>query len=381
MEKLIEEFLNNRKATLLCSGPMSKNCIDASIEISTHFNIPQILIASRRQVDSRKFGNGYVENFSTESFIDYIKTFDCPNIFIARDHGGPYQGNFEKENNLNIEDSMKIAKQSFEEDIINGFDYIHIDPSVPIQEESLSQSIILNRLFELYGHTYEYAQINSKNIKFELGTEEQNGYGQDLDKFEFFLNETNKFCLTNKMQSPSFVVAQTGTKVIEMENIGIFNKAEQSTNIDFIEKTLAICSKYNVMLKEHNTDYLDEYSLSLRPIIGIHASNVAPEFGVVETKAFLYILKLYGFEEEFQLFVDTAIRSNKWKKWMKKNSSATDLEKAYISGHYIFSNNKIIIMKQDVKNKLLVKKIDLDNYLKRFIKQSMLKYLQLFNMI
>ena len=49
---MIREFIKAKKATMLCSGPMSKNCIDAAIELSNELRIPQILIASRRQIDS-----------------------------------------------------------------------------------------------------------------------------------------------------------------------------------------------------------------------------------------------------------------------------------------------------------------------------------------
>ena len=53
---------------------MSKNCIDASIEISNEHDIPLMLIASRRQIDSNESGGGYVNNWTTEKFSEYVKT-------------------------------------------------------------------------------------------------------------------------------------------------------------------------------------------------------------------------------------------------------------------------------------------------------------------
>ena len=44
-------------------------------------------------------------------------------------------------------------------------------------------------------------------------------------------------------------------------------------------------------MKEHNTDYLTDESLRWHPKIGIHAANVAPEFGVSETLSLIKILK------------------------------------------------------------------------------------------
>ena len=39
------------------------------------------------------------------------------------------------------------------------------------------------------------------------------------------------------------------------------------------------------MLKEHNADYLSDNALKWHKKFGIHGANVAPEFGVCETKA------------------------------------------------------------------------------------------------
>lgn len=379
---MIREFIQKKKATQLCVGPMSKNCIDASIELSEQFNVPQILIASRRQVDAQVFGGGYVEKFTTEQFAKYVKGKNAKNVLLARDHGGPWQGAFEHLNNYDIQTSMEIAKRSFEDDVLSGFDFIHIDPSIPVQHEQLSMEVILDRLFELYGHTYEFAQQNHKNIQFELGTEEQNGYAEDLGQFEYFLNETQKFCKKNKIQEPTFVVAQTGTKVMETKNVGEFTQVQHmEVLLKKIHDTLAVCKKYDVMLKEHNTDYLSDEALALRPLIGIHASNVAPEFGVVETKGLLYLFKIFGYKKEFERFVEIAVTSKKWEKWMLRESCATQIDKAIICGHYIFANEEIVQMKQKVYSDLMLKGIDVDQYLKRLIKQSMTKYMQLFKMI
>ena len=55
---LVTEVLNQikeDKKVLLGVGPMSQNCIDATIDISDKFEIPIQLIASRRQIDSEEF--------------------------------------------------------------------------------------------------------------------------------------------------------------------------------------------------------------------------------------------------------------------------------------------------------------------------------------
>lgn len=381
---MLKEFIKNTNATMLCSGPMSKTCIDASIQIAKSYKIPQVLIASRRQIDDSEFGGGYVEGFTTQEFADYVRNQNCPEVLLARDHGGPWQSQYEVTQELSAEQAMNSAKRSFEADMDANFDYLHLDPSVPIQNENLSINTILERLFELYGHCDHYAKTHKKCIQFELGTEEQNGYAQDLDQFEFFLNETTKFCKKNNITKPTFVVAQTGTKVMEMENVGTFDTdlaLTRKLSANHIMKTLKICAKYDLMLKEHNTDYLPDEALRMRPVMGIHASNVAPEFGVVETRGLLYLLSKFGYQYEYDLFVETALKSNKWEKWMLPDSRRSDVEKATICGHYIFNTPAIKEMRQKVFTHLQNKGVDANSFLLDLVSQSMLRYLRLFRAI
>jgi len=51
-------------------GPMSKNVVDACIEFSNKNNTPLGFIPSRRQID---YDSGYVNNWKTESFANYVK--------------------------------------------------------------------------------------------------------------------------------------------------------------------------------------------------------------------------------------------------------------------------------------------------------------------
>ena len=72
----IQQFPVQQKCTLLGIGPMSKNCVDVVIELANTYNIPLMLIASRRQIESEKLGRGYVNNWSTEEFAEYVKKRD-----------------------------------------------------------------------------------------------------------------------------------------------------------------------------------------------------------------------------------------------------------------------------------------------------------------
>ena len=385
--KKILNYYINKKQTLLGVGPMSKNCIDASIELSDKYSVPLMLIASRRQIDSEELGGGYVENWNTRQFSEYIKSHSKKKkIILCRDHGGPWQNNQEIENNYSIKKAMNSAKSSYMEDIDNDFKIIHIDPSIPPKNNMIiSSKDILNRAFELMEFCHEYSKKKNKKILFEIGTEEQSGSTNSFEEIEYYLNKIKIFCKKKKISFPAFIVIQSGTKVIETENIGSFEspiriKKEIPPEIQ-IFKALELCQKYGVWMKEHNADYLTDDSLKWHPRIGIHAVNVAPEFGVCESRALVDLLKENNLRKELNLFYDISYNSNKWKKWMKKNSIKSDNERAIISGHYIFSKPEFIEIKNKIKHDLKKKNINLDFVLKEKVKNSILRYMKNFRLI
>ena len=107
----LESIIKQRK-TLLGVGPMSMNVVDSSIELANQYNLPLMLIASRRQIDCSNFGGGYVNNWSTEKFADYVKKKDKKkNIILCRDHGGPWQNNLEISKKYNLKQAMNSAKE------------------------------------------------------------------------------------------------------------------------------------------------------------------------------------------------------------------------------------------------------------------------------
>lgn len=383
--KNLKDFIDSGCRTLLCVGPMSKNCVNASIEISDRFDIPIVLIASRRQIDSYEMGAGYVNNWTTSEFSKYIfSRAKKGNIILARDHGGPWQNDIEKKNKYSLNQAMNSAKKSFLEDIKSGFEILHIDPSIDIHNKP-STDQLLDRLFELYEFCFVESNKLKKNISFEIGTEEQSGGNNTKEELQYILEKITKFCTKKNFKLPSFVVVQTGTKVMETRNIGTFDSPLRVANEVPAEIQIPmmteVCKKYNIMLKQHNTDYLSNEALKWHPRFGIHAANVAPEFGVEETKSFIEILKSYKLNSQLDKFLQLSFNSRKWEKWMLVNSNASDYDKAVIAGHYVFSLPEFKKIEQDVKTFLFKKSIDLNNLLKEKIKSSIMRYLINFRMI
>ena len=378
-ERLIN-YRSGRNCTLLGVGPMSKNCIDASIELAEQHKAPLMLIASRRQIDSEQFGGGYVENWTSKQFAEYVIKSDVGNnIILARDHGGPWQNELEKVKSMDLKGAMQSAKDSFRADIDAGFNMLHIDPSVDIHALP-NVDEILERVFELYDFCYSYAKQKKQDIIFEIGTEEQSGSNNSKEELEYTLEKMRKFCKSNNFPYPTFVVIQAGTKVMETQNVGSFDslvrvKNELPPEIQ-IPRMIEICNKYGIFMKEHNTDYLSTESLRWQPRLGIHAANIAPEFGVAETRAFVKILKETRQLKLLEKFLAVSYDSMKWKKWMLKETSATDFDRSIIAGHYVFSTNECI----EIKNKARLKVSNLDTLLKNEVKASIQRYITAFNL-
>jgi tagatose-1,6-bisphosphate aldolase non-catalytic subunit AgaZ/GatZ len=381
----LQSFIQKKRCTLLGVGPMSVNCVDATIELANEHEVPILMIASRRQVDSNEFGGGYVNNWTTEEFARYVTDKDKKGkILLARDHGGPWQSTKEKDAQLGLRKAMDSAKSSYRADIAAGFQVLHIDPSVDIHGQP-DVDEVLDRVFDLYEFCWTQAQQSNQDIIFELGTEEQSGSTNSQDELDYTLHAIKKFCTQNKLPQPTFVVIQCGTRVMEMRNVGSFDSPLRVANEIPAEiqlpKMIEICNRHGIFMKEHNTDYLSDEGLQWHPRLGIHAANVAPEFGVAETKALLNVLESNGLTNHAERFLKISYDSNKWDKWMLENTRATDRDRSLIAGHYVFSNPEVKDLKIKAGKELERKGIKLEEYLKKQVKQSILRYLRNFGLV
>jgi tagatose-1,6-bisphosphate aldolase non-catalytic subunit AgaZ/GatZ len=364
---------------------MSVNCVDAAIELANDYSVPIMLIASRRQIDAEEFGGGYVNNWTTEAFANYVIDRDKKGkILLARDHGGPWQNTREQDKKLSLRRAMESAKSSYKADIDSGFQLLHIDPSVDIHGKPTTEEV-LDRMFELMDFCWGYAQGSGKEIIFEIGTEEQSGSTNTQEELGYTLEVVQKFCRKNHLPLPSFVVIQTGTRVMETRNVGSFDTpvrvADEIPAEIQVPKMIEICHEHGIFMKEHNTDYLSDEALQWHPRLGIHSANVAPEFGVAETRALLEILEQYHLQALSEQFLQISFDSGKWQKWMLPDTKATDRDRAIIAGHYVFAKEECQTLKAEAVGKLKSQGIDLENELKARVKQSILRYLRHFRLV
>jgi hypothetical protein len=125
-----------------------------------------------------------------------------------------------------------------------------------------------------------------------------------------------------------FVVAQTGSLVYENRQAGSF-----ASNI--VKDLVEFANEAGVGLKEHNADYLTATEIERRKLVGVHALNVAPQLGVIQTKLIKDWAKIYGLTKEWDAFANAVISSGKWSKWTDSEDSEM---RVAVAGHYLFND-------------------------------------------
>ena len=373
IKKVVEGLLKlpdtGESATLLGIGPMSPNLLQASFEIARDYDFPLMFIASRNQVDADELGGGYVNGWNQKRFQDDIRAvaeqvgFDGL-YYLCRDHGGPWQRDNERNAHLSEEEAMRLARQSYLADIENGFDLLMIDPTKDPFEigKVIPLDVVLQRTVELIAYCEEERKRrNLPEIGYEVGTEETNGGLTSTEKYREFIEKLEKELKVKGLPMPTFIVGQTGTLTRKTEQVGTYN-------FHNAYDLAAMAKAYYVGLKEHNADYLDDVTLLEHIPANVTASNIAPQYGTEETRAYLKlcevedILKKEGLLEKTSSLRKTllvkAIKTERWRKWMigeQRNLQVADILKDEqlsldvldIAGHYAFND-------ADVKKELRI---------------------------
>jgi hypothetical protein len=291
-------------------GPMSKNIVDAIVEFCANTGNTIAFIPSRRQVE---WDGGYVNNWTTEEFSNYVTTLP-----LQRDHGGPGQGN-------NDDDGFESLAHDAKH-----FQLIHIDPwkKYPGYVDGLEQTIKMIK-FAL--------EINPQLI-FEVGTEEA------IRPFE--ADELNQLVIDLWAALPKetykqikYLVIQSGTSLKGTNQTGKYD-AER------LKEMVKVAQRHDLISKEHNGDYIPVETIKEKFDLGLDCINIAPEFGLIETQTYLDEIKNGNL---FNRFWQICYDSKKWVKWVNPGFDPYHNKEQLIkiSGHYVLSNPEFI---SDIKS-------------------------------
>ena len=240
-------------------GPMSREVITSICQYTAATGNPLMLISSRNQIDA---DSGYV--MTTPEYRQLLSTLPTQNVWVCRDHCGPYFLDAEK--SLALRDAVEATKKTIAYDIEQGYDLIRIDK---------------------YRHDVAFAK--------------------DMTNIEF-------------------VVAQTGSLCHEDHQHGEFN-------YQAAVELVGIANSGGVKLKEHNADYLTAMEILLRRDAGVHALNIAPQLGVVQTKLLRTLSSKYAVDE-WNAFANVVLATNRWRKWTDLDNNT---QRVNVAGHYAFA--------------------------------------------
>ncbi|XKK38714.1 hypothetical protein HFP72_30320 [Nocardiopsis sp. ARC36] len=358
-------------------GPMSVNCVDAVIEVAARTRQRLMLIPSRRQVESGALGGGYVEGWTAADLVNHVRARDRDRlVLICRDHGGPWQHPQEQE--MDEEEAMRSCLLSFKEDLTAGFDLLHID-TCREGDGVASPADAIERLVRLYAEVYAHASALDRQVMFEIGFEDQSTDTNDPREFHTQISEVSRRLHAAGLPRPTFVVAQTATKVKETENCGALTLAPSAVG-HTIRELAETCHATGSALKSHNADYLPAAALRDLAANGVSALNVAPEFGVVETRALLALMDETGLAKQRDDFLALAHGSGRWRKWMKPHTAASDEDRAVIAGHYVYGSEEFKEIKKQVEYSYDGGRGGVDERLRRAVGAAIRHYLSHFTM-
>ena len=389
------------RATLLGVGPMSRRIVRAALELAQERDFPLLFIASRNQVDTRRVGGGYVAGWDQAAFVDAIRRIAgeigfSGLYYVCRDHGGPWHRDEELRAAIGLEQAMASARRSYLEDLVQGFDLLHIDPTRdPHRDSGVPIAEVITRSVELIEYVERERRSRSlPEVAYEAGTEETDGGLTTTGAYQSFIESLNAELRRRHLPAPVFVVGQTGTLVRLTENVGRFDMAAAAA-------LAAAARGHGAGLKEHNADYLEDRALLHHPLLRVSAANVAPEFGVEESRAYL---ALAGAEEEqraagriaessgfLPTFTGRAVASERWRKWMTGADAELSVEAALqdrerairlaeICGHYVFHDSGVQEATDRLFTNLSAVGGDPEAYVLGRIKASIARYVDCFNL-
>lgn len=359
-------------------GPVSRNTVDAALGVARRGGVRLMLIPSRRQVDAAEYGGGYL-GWTTREFAGHVRAHDPDGrALLCRDHGGPWMHTAEADI-ADADEAMDSCTRSFTADLDAGFSLLHIDTSegrpgsgpVPLD-------IAAGRLVELYARCHAETVRRGVEVAYEIGFEPQDVSTNDPDEFKAALRHVLEGIDASGAPRPRYVVAQTGTKVAELRNVGLFHDpSAREETLRQVATLAATCHEEGLLLKAHNCDYLTARETVLLLEAGVDAFNVAPEFGVVETRALLRVLGELELTRAREDFLALAYDSGKWAKWMLDPTTATDVERAVIAGHYVFRTERGTRVREEAAHELRRRgRTSLDTVLQEDIAESIERYLR-----
>lgn len=270
--------------TMLCVGAVSRNTVIAACRVARETNTPMQIVASRNQCDP---SGGYI-GWNQQELKEVVDRDGCGLVHVARDHGA--QG----------DDWDKLMLTDLEA----GWRAFHLDPE-----------------YDAYAVLKWWLPVlTNYGCDVEVGGEGQTASANINGALKLL-----RWLRLEYLPMPKYMVAQTGTKVVEDRQVGEYSLTEARV----IARELAA---QGIGLKEHNVDYTRPGLWKEHKVAA--GVNIAPEYGLIETRLLLNALR--EFRSDREAFLLEAYASHKWERWSLDDTSPR--LKAELAGHYVFES-------------------------------------------
>lgn len=266
----------------LCVGVTSRLVAEEAAKLQ----VPQI-IASRRQVNA----DGGYTGLTQRALVQLVSELSGDRTAVVRDHGGPFQ-------NGDVTD--RGWEQEFNEDVSAGFTGLHLDVSKLPKTEQVAA---LQRLVRKY---------SMPGVKLLIGGE------RDTQAWLYTLLAA---AMATGTQPAYCVIAMGGHTMFDRQT-GELISAPEARHITQSYNALGVKSV------AHNTDFTDRDKYAA----AVDAVNVAPEYGVIETEAWL---RAVSPDVASELLKD-GYESKRWLRWFP-GASGTRYERARCGLRYIWA--------------------------------------------
>ena len=317
-------------------GMATRYSLDAAREISIEANRPVMVIASRRQVEADELGGGYVGLDTGRWASDAAAS--TGSLIVARDHGGLYQHPADHAGATDEGEVTERALESFRNDILSGVELLHIDTSLG-QHGAQPPEVARRQAVALVDECQAQAAALGRHVAFELGFEQQDETISSADEFRSWVSPLLSELGRRQGTETAFVVAQTGTKVMDGCNTGALNRdSAGAVEASQLRRLAGMISDLGCRLKAHNCDYLNGSAITTLRTSGAWM-NISPELGSAQVRAVLQAARSARADATVDHFCEAAIDAGYWRKWVTSPDVCPDATKVRLGGSYLFATD------------------------------------------
>jgi tagatose-1,6-bisphosphate aldolase non-catalytic subunit AgaZ/GatZ len=318
---------------MLCLSPISKHIVLAYVKTAKELNAPLYFNASLNQVDR----DGGYTGWTPSSFKTHVLQvagehgFKGP-IILQLDHGGPWLKDEHIARNYSYSQALDDFLKSLEAFIEAGFNVIHIDTTVDMENENGYADLdkAVGRTIDLILYSEELASKYGVRLEYEIGSDRW-GY-KPVELLNEFAGRT-----LSGLRARGF---DTTRIVFGVADVGTVVKPGNIVDPVVLKKYSDLMLKHNLYLKIHSGDYLENtVELTKHNVGGL---NIGPMFAHVMYSAVKDVIR-EKFEEkralEFLHELNNLIAvSDKLSKYVGGKVSEVEEYKLGLASRYIWSS-------------------------------------------